>query len=672
MLMTISKSRRLWAVLPLLALSLALVFLPFSPVLADGTTDPSQAVSSSTTAAIATGLQHSLVLNYDGRLLTFGDNTYGELGDGTNVGRSIPTELDYPTDVVAIAAGYWHSLAVTSDGSVYAWGRNLYGQLGTGDTKNSSVPVKVEGLPPVVAVAAGAHHSLALTADGAVYAWGRNTEFEVGNFDSESIKDVDGTTLGTRVLTPVCIVQSGAIAIAAGQYFSMYVTRNGNVMAFGDNRSGQLGDGGTVTRGQPANVIGLEDVVAIAAGADHALAVVETKQADGTVLRNVWAWGSDSAGQLGQGRMPDSAAIATRPVRVDLTGDEIPGNDQVSLIAAGAGVSLVVQPLLDRTGARKSRILVFGSNIDGALGLGPTIQACTVPTPLVATSNGWTGSVFLPFEAIATSGSHTLILGVKGQLGGMGRNGSGQLGDGTASDHPYPAASILVDRISPAWNTGAALHLVSKTKNTITYSWPAACDNLSVAGYELKYIDPNGDESSVDVGPELQGTMTGIDTADPQIIRLFAYDAAGNSSDTGLVDKFVPDGMTFEQAFPTGEPDDVQPTVTPDAAPTDPPTAAAPEATSTPDAAPTDAPDVTPGAGGTVVPPAGPGWNADEFGVPVPLEGPWDVDSFYGDDVILPPSSLTPAMIAVASAFAAGLLLPALYLALRKVDGLKP
>ena len=680
----------------LLAVSVGLFLLPLSSVQGEGEGTYVPAASATTDVVLATGLHHSLVLNYDGRILAFGDNSYGQLGDGTTVSRSMPTELTYPTDVVSVSAGSWYSLAVTSDGSVYSWGRNLYGQLGTGDTRNSSLPMVVEGLPPIVAVSAGAHHALALSADGAVYAWGRNTEFQIGNFESESILDLDGTTLGTRVLTPVLVCPSGAVAVAAGGDFSMYLTRGGSVFAFGDNRSGQLGDGTRISHAKPALVEEIEDVVAIAAGADHALAVVSARTEAGGISRTVYGWGSDSAGQLGQGRMPSSDAFALHPVRIDLTGDTDPANDRASLVAAGAGVSIVVQPFVDRTGSRKSHVLMLGSNMDGALGLG-TVSASPLPRALTAVSNGWTGSVFLPFEAVATSGSHTLLLGIKGQLGGMGRNESGQLGDGSVLDQTIPVESLLPDRIAPAWRTGDALTLVERKSDSIAFSWPSAADNARVAGYETRFIDPDGDETNLDFGKELGGVLTGFDPTAPQVFRIYAYDDAGNLSDSSLSYEFVPDGMTYEQAFPTGEPDEVyptgeptpeeeplpSPTANPEAEPTptpDPDAEATPTVDSsiTPEATPSEEPWVTedpdispPPEDGSQELIPGPGWNADEFGTPIPLEVPWDVDGFYGPGVIQPPPTLTPALIAVCFGSGLGLLLPALYLALRRASGMK-
>lgn len=123
----------------------------------------------------------------------WGDNTYGELGDGTMVGSDFPIPVFIPTyeqqgDITALAAGAWHSLAATSlnsGGYVWAWGGNFYGALGNGSTTNRDIPVQVlagaQGtqtgnpyLSNIMAISAGFFYSLALDSSGQVWAWGDN------------------------------------------------------------------------------------------------------------------------------------------------------------------------------------------------------------------------------------------------------------------------------------------------------------------------------------------------------------------------------------------------------------------------------------------------------------------------------------------------------------------
>ncbi|WP_390897265.1 RCC1 domain-containing protein, partial [Salinispora arenicola] len=172
--------------------------------------------------------------------LAWGNNSDGELGDGTTTDSSTPIAVDLPADttITAIAAGTAYGLALTSAGTVLAWGDNSAGQLGDGTTTDSSTPVAVD-LPAgttVTAVAAGDRHSLALTSAGTMLAWGENFIGQLG----------DGTT------TPQKHPRCGGPANrhhdhrhAAGDRHSLALTSTGTVLAWGDNSAGQLGDGTT-------------------------------------------------------------------------------------------------------------------------------------------------------------------------------------------------------------------------------------------------------------------------------------------------------------------------------------------------------------------------------------------------------------------------------------------
>ena len=123
--------------------------------------------------------------------LGVGDNSYGPTGRWNRLGRYYTCEYSVQvqglSSVTAIAAGEVHSLALKSDGTVWAWGNNYYGQLGDGTTTDRYTPVQVQGLSSVVAVAADISHSLAVKSDGTVWAWGKNDHGQLG----------DGTTCKT-------------------------------------------------------------------------------------------------------------------------------------------------------------------------------------------------------------------------------------------------------------------------------------------------------------------------------------------------------------------------------------------------------------------------------------------------------------------------------------------
>lgn len=248
---------------------------------------PERVTAVSDLAAVAGGWLHSVALKADGTVWTWGDNTHGQLGDGrtylTLPPVGTPSRVQGLTEIVAVAAGDANSLAVGSDGFVYGWGSVLYGSWGDG----SRAPVRIEGLTGITAVASGGGHALALRQDGTVWSWGSNGWGQLG----------DGTTVSRRAPRPVPgLTEVVSIATAAclndwsGAY-SLALKRDGSVWAWGSNANGELGDGTTRNRLTPLRVPGLSGVVAIAAGGLHNLAL----RADGTV----WAWGDNSYGQVG-------------------------------------------------------------------------------------------------------------------------------------------------------------------------------------------------------------------------------------------------------------------------------------------------------------------------------------------------------------------------------------
>ncbi len=203
------------------------------------------------------------------RMKACGNNQSGQLGDGTTIDRHVLTPVQLFALPLHVAGGGIHSLALLADGTVWAWGNNVWGQLGDGTRISRSTPVQVVGpggegfLSDIIAIAAASAlssgvrfgHSLALKADGTVWAWGYNGQGQLG----------DGTT--TERTTPVQVVGlTDVVAIAAGigpesdadraSGWSLAVKADGTVWAWGDNTYGKLGDGTTTSRSTPVQVVG--------------------------------------------------------------------------------------------------------------------------------------------------------------------------------------------------------------------------------------------------------------------------------------------------------------------------------------------------------------------------------------------------------------------------------
>jgi alpha-tubulin suppressor-like RCC1 family protein len=339
---------------------------------------------------IAAGARHSLAIRCDGAVVAWGRNTSGELGNGTTRNSRKPVQvrgLGRGSGVIAVdgnappitltsVSGNGHSMALKSSGAVLGWGNNFSGEVGNGVASRSPVlkPVTVKNLGPgsgVVAIAAGGSFSVALKKSGKVLAWGNNNVGELGT--------------GTRIRhpSPVAVTGlgagSGVVAIAAGTSFAMALKSNGAVLTWGNNRSGELGNGITSNSSKPVHVTGLgsgSGIIAISAGDAFALAL----KSDGTVL----AWGNNQTGELGDGNAPLDAS----------TPQPVVG------LGSGSGVveiSTGFSHALARTSS--GNLYAWGDDHSGQLGDGGTTDQST--PELLGTVN---------WVAVSAGGSHTLAL----------------------------------------------------------------------------------------------------------------------------------------------------------------------------------------------------------------------------------------------------------------------
>lgn len=286
---------------------------------------------------VAAGSGHSLVTASDGTVFSWGQNTYGQLGDGTSgngTDKNVPVEVSTSgvlngKIITQVAAGTYHSIALASDGTVYTWGNNSFGQLGDGSNTQSSIPVAVNtsGVlsgKTVIQVAAGYTYNLVLASDGTIYAWGRNDYGQLGN----------GNT-GTNRNVPVAILTNGAlngktiIQIAAGAFHGLALASDGTVYTWGLNDYGQLGNGNTGTNSNipvavsTGGVLNGKTIIQIATGFDHCLALAS----DGTL----YSWGNNTYGELGNGNNTSSNV----PVQVDQSGLGLLPVDEPSSLLLG-------------------------------------------------------------------------------------------------------------------------------------------------------------------------------------------------------------------------------------------------------------------------------------------------------------------------------------------------
>jgi uncharacterized repeat protein (TIGR01451 family) len=217
-------------------------------------TTPAQVTGISGVKAIATTISHCLFLKSDKTVWAAGRNGSGELGIGNTSAHYEPVPVPVLTNVKAVAVGDEFSLALKEDGTVWAWGNNFDGQLGPNggatDFDPHPTPVQLTGLPAITAIAAGDDFCLALAADGTVWSWGDNNSGQLGQ----------GPQHGGR-FTPEQIPNFGGVAAISGGYnHSAALKTDGTVWAWGDNQYGQLGDGTLTYHLTPARATALETV----------------------------------------------------------------------------------------------------------------------------------------------------------------------------------------------------------------------------------------------------------------------------------------------------------------------------------------------------------------------------------------------------------------------------
>lgn len=394
--------------------------IPSSKVVAQAGTTTGGGTTVSAMKSVGGGFYHSAAIANDGSIWTWGSNNFGELGKGTTSDSSTPAKLTSISGVSAASGGNDHMVVLKSDGTVWAWGYNYHGELGngtkTGNTANATpgqvMTAAATPLTGISVVRGGFWHTLALKSDGTVWAWGNNDYGQLGN---GSVTSSYGGVAYAAQVTGL----SNVVAIAAGHWHSVAVKSDGSVWTWGlnntswdANRNGQLGDGTTTTRLTPVRVLGvggvgyLSGVVKAAAGASFTLAL----KSDGTVF----GWGTNLEGELGNGNKTTSLT----PVQS--------GVSNITDLAAGYWLSLALKS--DGT------VWAWGQNDMGQLGNGTTQALTGISTPAAV-------SGLSSVTAIHAGVSFGLALKSDGTVWAWGENASGQLGNSSTSNSSTPVRS---------------------------------------------------------------------------------------------------------------------------------------------------------------------------------------------------------------------------------------
>ncbi len=240
-------------------------------------------------AGVAAGGTHTCVLRSDGSTTCWGANDAGQLGDGSSSARVAATTPVDQGPFSVVTSGMSHVCALDPEGHAYCWGSNDRGQLGVGDLSRRNAPNPVDSGLGFSDLAAGAVHTCGITRAGAAFCWGGNEEGQLG----------DGTVPGRSA--PVRVGSDRVFRqIAPGWGHTCALDDAGNAFCWGSNASGELGSGeDTSSARAPRAVVGEHRFRSVAAGSSHTCGLRE----DGQLL----CWGSNAHGQLGDGTSEDSS-----------------------------------------------------------------------------------------------------------------------------------------------------------------------------------------------------------------------------------------------------------------------------------------------------------------------------------------------------------------------------
>lgn len=432
---------------------------------------------------ISAGVRHNLAVRTDGTVWVWGDNSIDELGIGTVPGPvTAPVQAIALSRIVAVAAGSQHSVALRDDGAVWTWGDNQWGQLGNPSVSLTATgaPAPVPGLPLIAAVAASNSNTIALGSDGTVWVWGENNQGQLGNGTGEFalpavVNNLNGVTsinagnesssalrsngtvwmwgtngyaeLGNGTVFPATTPAptqappTGIAVLGRGSGCPVCITETGNVWAWGADFEGQVGNGSTASlTAAPTQV--LTGATLVSTGDIHTLAL----RSDGTV----WSWGGNVSLQLGYGPMntgygPLGTAVPTPT--------QVPGLAGASAVSAGGSHSVALLP--------GGTVWTWGDNTYGQLGYSTAATSSATPTQVSGIPTS---------QAVAGGGSHTLALATDGTVWAWGENFQQGLGTGSAAAQSSVPAPVTGLSSVIAISAGYRYSLALKSDGTV-WAW---------------------------------------------------------------------------------------------------------------------------------------------------------------------------------------------------------
>ena len=451
---------------------------------------PASAAQSSATT-IAAGYTHACTIR-NSKAYCWGNNTYGELGNNSTASSNVPVAV-YTGGVLSgltltqITAGNGFTCALASTGAAYCWGYNVDGELGNGVTlpgAQQNTPVAVTGSLNFTQMSAGEYSMCAVTSGGIAYCWGQNTSGQLGN----------GSTTNTS--TPV---QEGPVTeVSIGGLFSCAIS-SGSTYCVGNNTSGQLGNGSTTSSLTPVQVTGGSSYSQVDGGFNHACALSTVGAAS--------CWGDNTYGENG-----NSTVTTPQKTPVAVTTSGALSGKTLTQISSGGQHTCA----LSTVGA----VYCWGDDTYGELGNSATSSvAATYDAPVAVTTSGALSGKTL--TQVSAGSGFTCALDSTGAVYCWGNNASGQLGNGTTTSSNMPVAIV------PGPPTGVTAFPAAAS--AIVY-WVAPA-SFGVAGGASSYTataSPGG--ASCTSTSALTCTITGLTNGTTYTITVVTNTNAGNSS----------------------------------------------------------------------------------------------------------------------------------------------
>ncbi|GHV05103.1 hypothetical protein FACS1894217_01450 [Clostridia bacterium] len=523
-----------------------------------------QAVTSdlSQVVQVAAGENHMLALLDDGSVWAWGSNEYGQVGDGTNFTRNLPVMvisedgaiIDGNTiPVASIAAGANHSIAVLNDGRVVAWGSNRYGQLGDGTTgnRNKPAPVKLDaseyftvvpwGADEEPNISAGFGHTMAISDSGELYGWGYNAFGQLGNgkngnsirpskvvfveIDDETGKVKLEKNEETNKLEPIFIEGVTCDLVAAG-YNHTIIYADGKLYGFGNNTAGQLGLDDSTNRNYPFEIT--ESPAApdsLRCGNAHSLMLSGDK---------LYGWGSNLFGQI---LLESDATQFAVPTEMMSGVERVEGGYNHNVIKKADAVTSMG---FNSRGQIGNGLVKLEASSSEALMDDPDAEPpiTDITDPAFGTPPEQT-----PINAslIAAGYYFSVLIDENGELWMWGDNGYGQLGDGTFLRRPSPnrlPTRVFYEVVKPVAGVTLTANSMSigvgedfskllmatiKPDNALfgTITWTSS--NTDIVAIVQEEIDTDAEDYVETIYPQSQVRLIGNKKTGVAVITATAY-----------------------------------------------------------------------------------------------------------------------------------------------------